>query len=75
LAVQAGLAECLSLGADALLTEQWEYLSGFWQNARVEIRGGGALQEAMDYDLYELLQSTGTDGVSNVAAKGLSGEG
>lgn len=75
LAAQTELAECLSLGADALLTEQREYLSGFWQNARVEIRGGGALQEAMDYDLYELLQSTGTDGVSNVAAKGLSGEG
>ncbi len=75
LAAQAGLAECLSLGADTLLTEQRDYLSNFWQNARVEIRGGGALQEAMDYDLYELLQSTGTDGVSNVAAKGLSGEG
>ncbi|MCE5344551.1 MAG: family 65 glycosyl hydrolase, partial [Eubacteriales bacterium] len=30
---------------------------------------------ALDFDLYELLQSTGTDGLSNVAAKGLSGEG
>jgi len=75
LAVRTGLAECLVLGADTLLAEQRAYLINFWQNSRVIIHGGGALQEAMDYDLYELLQSTGTDGVSNVAAKGLSGEG
>ena len=33
------------------------------------------LPEALEYDLYQLLQSTGSDGVGSVAAKGLSGEG
>jgi alpha,alpha-trehalose phosphorylase len=74
-AARAGLAECLALGADKLWAEQAEYLEAFWKDSRVRIRGDDALQEAMDFDLYELLQSTGTDGVGNVAAKGLSGEG
>ncbi len=74
-AARAGLTECLALGADRLWAEQAEYLETFWKDSRVLIRGDDALQEAMDFDLYELLQSTGTDGVGNVAAKGLSGEG
>ncbi|MDD3213734.1 MAG: glycosyl hydrolase family 65 protein, partial [Eubacteriales bacterium] len=74
-AAKAELNACLKLGADRLMEEQQAYLNHFWRDARVEIQGDRRIQEAMDYDLYELLQSTGTDGVSNVAAKGLSGEG
>jgi len=74
-AARAALADCVHAGAKALVREQEAFLSGFWRDARVEIKGDEALQEAMDFDLYELLQSTGTDGLSNVAAKGLSGEG
>lgn len=54
---------------------QRDYLRTFWSNARVEILGDGALQQCMDYSLYQLLQAAGRDDVSNVAAKGLSGEG
>jgi alpha,alpha-trehalose phosphorylase len=54
---------------------QREYLRSFWSSARVEILGDDALQQCMDYSLYQLLQSAGRDDVSNVAAKGLSGEG
>ncbi len=74
-AAREALRACLELGADGLAGEQEAFLSAFWRDARVEIRGDDGLQEAMDFDLYELLQSTGTDGLSNVAAKGLSGEG
>lgn len=71
----ARLAECREMGAERLEAEQAAYLETFWRDARVEIDGDPACQQAMDFNLYELLQSTGTDGYSNVAAKGLSGEG
>ncbi|HPS81398.1 MAG TPA: family 65 glycosyl hydrolase, partial [Candidatus Limiplasma sp.] len=74
-AAAKGLAACRSLGADLLEAQQAECLASFWRASRVEIPGDIHLQQAMDYNLYELYQSTGTDGVSNVAAKGLSGEG
>ncbi len=74
-AAQHTLDTCLRMGAEALAQEQAAYLQGFWADARVEIQSSPALQQAMDFNLYELLQSTGVDGVSNVAAKGLSGEG
>lgn len=74
-AVRVRLAECRALGVEMLEAEQREYLRTFWRDSRVEIRGNDMLQQALDYDLYELLQSSGTDGISNVAAKGLSGEG
>jgi alpha,alpha-trehalose phosphorylase len=62
-------------GIDVWRDKQREYLRSFWASARVEIFGDDALQQCMDYSLYQLLQSAGRDDVSNVAAKGLSGEG
>ena len=69
------LQACLLMGMESLLAEQAAYMEAFWQASRVTVTGDAALQLALDYDLFELLQSTGTDGMSNVAAKGLSGEG
>lgn len=54
---------------------QKAYLDSFWENARVHIEGDDALQDAVDFSLYQLLQSAGRDAISNIAAKGLSGEG
>lgn len=51
------------------------YLDAFWGRARVEIDAPGEEQTEMDFALYQLLQSAGRDALSNVAAKGLSGEG
>ncbi len=75
MAARDGLAQCQTMGAEALQAAQTAYLRDFWHHARVTIDGDTRLQQAMDFNLYELLQSTGEDGVSNVAAKGLSGEG
>ncbi len=74
-AARDALQTCMQIGADTLMQRQREDMGAFWQDARIVLSGGEGLQEAMDFDLFELLQSTGTDGVSNVAAKGLSGEG
>lgn len=60
---------------DELLSEQKEYMAGFWKNSDVIIEGDVKLQEGIRFNLYQLLQSAGKDPYSNIAAKGLSGEG
>lgn len=59
----------------AALHAQKQYLADFWKNADIEIGGEAELQEGIRFNLYHLLQSTGRDNYSNIAAKGLSGEG
>lgn len=58
-----------------LLEEQEVYLENFWNFADVRIVGDEALQQGARFNLYQLLQSAGKDSISNIAAKGLSGEG
>lgn len=60
---------------DDLLAEQEEYLNDFWSISDVQIGGDSKLQEGIRFNLFHLLQSVGKDSVSNIAAKGLSGEG
>ncbi|MEK5338621.1 glycosyl hydrolase family 65 protein [Weizmannia sp. FSL W8-1119] len=59
----------------ALIREQEQYLATYWQTADIEIDGDPKLQEGIRFNLYQLLQSVGKDTASNIAAKGLSGEG
>jgi alpha,alpha-trehalose phosphorylase len=60
---------------DELLKEQKNYLNKFWSIADINIEGDEKLQQGLRYNLYQLLQSVGKDSISNIAAKGLSGEG
>ncbi|KAA0544898.1 glycoside hydrolase family 65 protein [Bacillus sp. BGMRC 2118] len=60
---------------EQLCEDQKNYLERFWGNTDVTIQGEAQLQEGIRFNLYHLLQSAGQDGVSNIAAKGLSGEG
>ncbi|AGB41493.1 trehalose/maltose hydrolase or phosphorylase [Halobacteroides halobius DSM 5150] len=62
-------------GFNKLLTTQKEYLAEFWQQAQVEIEGDKALQQGIRFNEYHLLQSVGKDGKTNIAAKGVTGEG
>jgi alpha,alpha-trehalose phosphorylase len=59
----------------SLLEKQTHFLARFWKNADVEIYGDEKLQEGVRFNLFHLLQSAGQDKYSNIAAKGLSGEG
>lgn len=54
---------------------QKSYLDEFWRHADIRIEGDAALQEGIRFNLFHLLQSAGRDRYSNIAAKGLSGEG
>lgn len=60
---------------DELLAEQKQYLDAFWEVSDIMIEGDQRVQEGIRFNLYQLLQSVGKDPASNIAAKGLSGEG
>jgi len=57
------------------LSAQRLFLDDFWYRSGIEIGGAPEDQMAIRMMQYHLLQSVGVDAFSNVAAKGLSGEG
>lgn len=62
-------------GYDSLRETQQAYLDTFWSRAQIRLQGDVALQQGLNFSSYHLLQSAGRDGLTSVAAKGLSGEG
>ncbi len=62
-------------GFDAIKNEQSHFLAEFWAKADIEIKGDLALQQGIRFNIFHLLQAAGRDGKTNVAAKGLTGEG
>ncbi len=62
-------------GFSALIDEQESFLGKYWNGCRVSINGDDSLQQGLNYNMFQLLQSAGTNGKTNIAAKGLSGEG
>jgi len=69
------LQEALDKGCDKLFAEQSAYLSDFWSRCAVDIMDEKDLTYAVRYSQYQLLAAAGIDGVSQVAAKGLTGAG
>ena len=60
---------------ELLLEEQGDYLKEFWSIADINIQGDEKLKLGLRYNLFQLLQAVGKEDKSNIAAKGLSGEG
>ena len=69
------LEQAKKQGFETLKKAQREYLDDFWKHSRVVVEGNEELQTQLDFCLYGMLSSAGRDGKTNVAAKGLSGEG
>lgn len=69
------MEKALEVSLEEHYKEQAMYLERFWKQSSLEIEGDNELALAVKYNLYQLLQSVGKDGHSNIAAKGLSGEG
>ncbi len=65
----------LSIPLEIHYARQKEYLIKFWNQTSLDIDGDEELALAIRYNLYQLIQSVGKDEYSNIAAKGLSGEG
>ncbi|WP_309121240.1 glycosyl hydrolase family 65 protein [Paenibacillus sp.] len=57
------------------LARQRAYVADFWKRSDIIIGDDARLQEGIRFNLYQLLQSAGQDAHSNIAAKGLTGEG
>ena len=62
-------------GIDTVLAIQARELDAFWRSAHIEIEGDASATESVRFALFQLLQSGGRDGRTNLPAKGLSGEG
>ena len=58
-----------------LKKEQKEFLLKYWNVCDVKIDGDPGIQKSIRYSMFQLLQSSGTDGKTSVGAKGLTGEG
>lgn len=69
------LEEAMQLSAKKWQERQKRYVQDFFYHAKVLIKGDPLIEEAINYSIYQLLASAGKDGLSNVSAKGLSGEG
>ncbi len=65
----------LSNGLPYYYKKQEAYLKEFWSNCEMEIDGDDDMQNAVIFNMYELLQSAAKDSHASIAAKGLSGEG
>ena len=69
------LKKALVQGGDCWLNAQKETVSKLADSTYARLNAPSPLPQALEYDLFELVQSTSRDGAANVAAKGLSGEG
>lgn len=76
------LDRALRQGYGELATEQREYLDGFWDRSDVEVEDGpglegrpkGELQQAVRWNLLQILQAVGRAEGAGVPAKGLTGQ-
>ncbi len=62
-------------GFESISRMQREFVLEYWDKGDIQIKGDTALQQGIRFNMFHLLQSTGRDGRTNIAAKGLTGEG
>jgi alpha,alpha-trehalose phosphorylase len=73
--VMDDIEKSVAFGAENFLEEQKRHVAEFWRSADIFIEGDNSLQQGIRFNLFSLYQSAGRDGLRNIAAKGLSGEG
>ncbi len=73
--VDAALASARRTGWDGLLKGQVEYLDDMWANGDVEIDGDAALQQAIRFALFHVVQAAARSERRAIPAKGLTGNG
>ncbi len=71
----ADLTAAKKRGVDSLKKDQFRYLKDFWHKSDVTFHGSEELQKVLRLNLFHLVQSSGKNGKTSVAAKGLSGDG
>ena len=73
--VAAGLTAARFTGWEGLLANQRDYLEEFWDSADVEVDGDPAVQQAVRFALFHVLQSGSRAERRALPAKGLTGPG
>ncbi|GAB3586819.1 glycoside hydrolase family 65 protein [Calidifontibacter terrae] len=73
--VDAALSSAMHTGWDGLLAEQRAFLDEFWDGADVEIDGAPAIQQAVRFALWHVLQAGARAEGRAIPAKGLTGPG
>lgn len=69
------MERAISKPLEDLYQRQQEYLTNYWDNCSVEILGQENLNTALQYKLFQLIQSVGKDKYCNIPPRGLSGDG
>lgn len=67
--------EFAGVGFERACSEQEKFLDEFWKLAQIKIDGDQESEEALHFNLFHLLQSSGRSGKVSIAAKGLTSEG
>ncbi len=76
------LDQAVGLGFDALAAGQRDYLHDFWRRSDIQVaddpgllgRPAGEFQQAIRWNLFQLIQAAGRADGSGVAAKGVTGQ-
>jgi alpha,alpha-trehalose phosphorylase len=71
----AALAAVMRTGWDELCASQRRYLDDFWAGADIELDGDPALQQALRFALFSVLQAAARAEGRAIPAKGLTGRG
>jgi len=61
-------------GWGTLFASHVEFMEDYWADTDIQLEGDPALQQGLRFNAFQLLCSTGRDGLTNIAAKGLTGE-
>jgi alpha,alpha-trehalose phosphorylase len=72
---EGALAAAVETGWDELAEAQRRYLAEFWARADVELDGDPAVQQAVRFGLFHLLQASAHAEQRPIPAKGLTGDG
>jgi alpha,alpha-trehalose phosphorylase len=73
--VEGALASALGHGWQKLAGAQRRYLDDFWARADVELEGDDAIQQAIRFAMFHVLQSAARAEQRAIPAKGLTGPG
>lgn len=72
---QSTLKDIIEDGFDKLASLQRQRLDEFWETADIQVEGDEKLQQGLRFNAFHLFQSVGRDGLTNIGAKGITGEG
>lgn len=60
-------------GFDAELGKSFLHIAAFWENTDITVDTDVAVQQGLRFSAFEIFQSTGKDGITNISANGLTG--